>query len=129
MSDKELLEDCVCSLELCLSLHYLNVPPALQKQIQFEGPSPGILSTCISPFVSKTGFECPVCLGHSDHHHERARMYQYARKNALQKHFGTHKMPPTFPEGHPCDCPGCEDVLYSLPRYKFHLANVHKIAL
>lgn len=128
VSDEELLEDRVRSLELRLTLHRLNVPPALQKRIRFEGPSPGLLSTCTGPFVSKTGLECPVCLGCSDQH-ERARMYQYARKNALQKHFGTHKLPSTFPEGRPCDCPGCEDVLYSLPRYKFHLVNVHKIAL
>lgn len=129
VSDEELLEDRIHSLELRLTLHHLNVPPALQKRIRFDAPSSSILSTCTGPFESKTGLECPVCLGRSDHHHERARMYQYARKDTLQKHFGTHKLPSNFPKGRPCDCPGCEYVFYSLPRYKFHLINVHKIAL
>lgn len=129
VSDEELLEDRIRSLELRLTLHRLNVPPALQKRIRFDAPSSDILSTCIGPCESKTGLECPVCLGRSDHHHERARMYQYARKDTLQKHFGTHKLPSTFPKGRPCDCPGCEDVSYLLPKYKFHLVIIHKIAL
>lgn len=104
VSDEELLEDRIRSLELRLTLHRLNVPPALQKRIRFDRPSSDILSTCTGPFVSKPGLECPVCLGRSDHHHERARMYQYARKGTLQKHFGTHKLPSTFPKGRSCDC-------------------------
>ena len=77
VSNKELLKNCIHSLKLCLTLYYLNIPPALQKQIWFDAPSSNILSTCTGSFESKTGLECPVCLEYSDHHHKRARIYQY----------------------------------------------------
>ncbi|KAL4933523.1 FluG domain protein [Aspergillus undulatus] len=127
--DDELLEDRIRSLELRLTLYRLNVPPALQKRIRFDRPSTVLEPECTGPFVSKTGLECPVCLGRSDHQHERARTYQYARKDTLQKHFATHMLPPMFSKGRPCDCPGCEDILYSLPSYKHHQASHHKIIL
>ena len=78
VSDKELLEDCIYSLELYLTLYHLNVPPVLQKQIQFDTPLSSILSVCTGLFKSKTGLKYSIYLEHSDHHYKRARIYQYA---------------------------------------------------
>jgi hypothetical protein len=80
------------------------------------------------PLQSETGLECPVCLGRSGLH-RTARRYKYARKDTLQKHFETHKLPKSFPKGRVCDYPSCEMILYSLPSYKLHQATEHKIIL
>lgn len=60
-----------------------------------------------------------VCLGSSNIHF-RARRYKYVRRDALQRHFETHDSNQHFPEGRTCDYPGCEEVLHTLPKYRFH---------
>lgn len=77
---------------------------------------------------SKTGLECPVCLG-SPNLHPRVKSYSYYLKDTLQRHFETHNLPETFPGGRECDCPGCDIVLYSLPVYMHHQASKHGILL
>lgn len=79
------------------------------------------------PLKSESGLECPVCLGGPGH--PRAKAYTYARKDTLQRHFATHKLRQNFPEGRKCDYPGCDMVLYSLPKYKLHQNKVHNITL
>lgn len=128
LSMTELLEDCIRSLELRLALHKLNVPKPLQKRIKFNDSSADEPPEVIIPMKSKSGLECPVCLSRSNVH-PRVKMYTYARKDTLQKHVKTHKLPRSFPEGRECDYPGCIAVFSSLPQYKFHQATVHNIYL
>ncbi|TQB77085.1 hypothetical protein MPDQ_005571 [Monascus purpureus] len=132
ISDAELLEDRIRSLEMRLALYHLEVPKTLQNRINFREPSPEVPSC---PEVldnllleSKSGLECPVCLGRPGMH-SRARRYIYARKDTLQRHFETHNLKQKFPKGRTCDYPGCEEVSYTLSRYKLHLDMVHKISL
>ncbi|TQB71041.1 hypothetical protein MPDQ_007804 [Monascus purpureus] len=132
ISDAELLEDRIRSLEMRLALYHLEVPKTLQKRINFREPSPE-MAICpeISdslPLESKSGLECPVCLGRPGLH-SRARRYIYARKDTLQRHFETHNLKQKFPKGRTCDYPGCEEVFYALSKYKLHLDMVHKISL
>ncbi|KAB8254281.1 hypothetical protein BDV32DRAFT_143040 [Aspergillus pseudonomiae] len=44
-------------------------------------------------------------------------------------HFETHNLKSKFPNGRTCDYPGCEEVFYTLPKYKLYLDMVHKISL
>ncbi|KAL4871892.1 hypothetical protein BDV12DRAFT_183449 [Aspergillus spectabilis] len=50
------------------------------------------------PLQSKSGLQCPVCLGRSGLH-GMARTYNYARRYTLQKLFETHQLPESFPKG------------------------------
>ncbi|KAJ5676455.1 uncharacterized protein N7477_002088 [Penicillium maclennaniae] len=122
------IEDRIRSLELRLRLHGLHVPKALQKRVKFES-MPAIKSEPQSfPMKSATGLECPVCLGVTDIH-PAAKQFEYSRKDALQKHFRTHKLPQIFLKGRQCDIPGCSKVLLRLPEYMLHQAKCHKIIL
>ncbi|KAL4770669.1 hypothetical protein BDW60DRAFT_223770 [Aspergillus nidulans var. acristatus] len=132
ISDAELLEDRIRSLEMRLALYRLEVPKTLQKRINFREPSPEVPS-CPEildnlPLESKSGLQCPVCLGRPGMH-SRARRYTYARKDTLQRYFETHNLKQKFPKGRTCDYPGCQEVFYTLSKYKLHLDMVHKIAL
>ncbi|KAB8256789.1 hypothetical protein BDV32DRAFT_152942 [Aspergillus pseudonomiae] len=112
INDAELVEDRIRSLELRIALHQLDVPIALQKRIRFDQPPAARVSENTPPSpLSYSGLECPVCLGRSGIH-ARAKAYQYARKDTLQRHFTTHKLPAKFPKGRTCDYPGCDVVLY-----------------
>ncbi|KAF7166244.1 hypothetical protein CNMCM5623_000001 [Aspergillus felis] len=132
ISDSELLEDRIRSLEMRLALYDLEVPKTLQKRITFREPPPETAScpeiSDTLPLESKSGLECPVCLGRPGLH-SRARRYTYARKDTLQRHFETHNLKQKFPKGRPCDYPGCEELFYTLTKYKLHLHTVHKITL
>ncbi|KAH3307662.1 hypothetical protein KXV87_007711 [Aspergillus fumigatus] len=132
ISDSELLEDRIRSLEMRLALYGLEVPKALQKRITFREPPPKTAScpeiSDTLPLESKSGLECPVCLGRPGLH-SRARRYTYARKDTLQRHFETHNLKQKFPKGRLCDYPGCEELFYTLSKYKLHLHMVHKISL
>ncbi|OJJ78467.1 uncharacterized protein ASPGLDRAFT_40770 [Aspergillus glaucus CBS 516.65] len=128
VNDAELVKDRIHSLELRLALHYLNVPKTLQKRIRFDQPPADVASEKIIPLKSDSGLECPACLGRSNMH-TRAKKYIYARKDILQRHFRTHKLPRIFPKGRECDYPGCDAVLRFLPQYMFHQGEVHKIFL
>ncbi|KAB8259317.1 hypothetical protein BDV32DRAFT_159408 [Aspergillus pseudonomiae] len=127
INDADLVEDRVRSLELRLALHQLQVPIALQRRIRFDQQSVESVSEKTT-LLSDSGLECPVCLGRSDIH-ARAKSYRYARKDTLQRHFKTHKLPANFSKGRTCDYPGCDVILSSLPRYKFHQNTVHNIHL
>jgi Protein of unknown function (DUF3435) len=61
VSDEQLLEDRIRSLEIRLALRNLEVPKALAKHIQFTDDTKFPVS-----MESKTGLECPVCLGRSN---------------------------------------------------------------
>lgn len=123
-----LIKDRIRSLELRLRLHRLHVPKSLRKRVKFES-MPAIKSKP-QPFLMKsvTGLECPVCLGVTDIH-PTAKRFRYSRKDGLQKHFRSHKLPQIFPNGHQCDIPGCSEVLFRLPEYMLHQAECHKIIL
>jgi hypothetical protein len=128
VDDAELVEDRIRSLELRLALHKLNIPKALNKRIWVNEPAAVTFHEADIPMESNSGLECPVCLGRS-HLHSGARRYKYARKDTLQRHFATHKLKETFPEGRICDTPGCDLVLKSLSQYKHHQARMHKTFL
>lgn len=129
IDDEELLEDRIRSLELRLKLNSLHMPKALKKRIVFNHASKGASKQAVSFMESSSGLECPVCLG-STHLDPNARRYKYARKDVLQVHFRTHCLPFIFDhDGRKCDWPGCPETLFTLARYKRHLANIHKILL
>ncbi|CAG8079571.1 unnamed protein product [Penicillium nalgiovense] len=145
LSDAELLEDRIQSLELRLKLHSLHVPRTLKKRIKFgqhvskeagatedfrwKYPKKAGTDGGLLPSKSSTGLECPVCLGRNDLH-PSARTYPYARKDVLKRHFETHKLPFVFNrDGRQCDYPGCLEVLFTLARYKIHLEDEHNISL
>lgn len=92
IDDAELIEDRIRSLEFRLRLHRLHVPKSLRKRVKFES-TPTIKSEPQPfPMKSVTGLECPVCLGVTDIH-PTAKQFGYSRKDGLQKHFRTHKLP------------------------------------
>ncbi|KAJ5245744.1 beta-lactamase/transpeptidase-like protein [Penicillium chrysogenum] len=98
VDDAELVEDRIRSLELRLELHQRNIPKPLRKRVKFEATTK---KPDQPPFMMKssTGLECPVCLGCTSSMHQTARQFAYARKDVLQKHFKTHKLPRIFPKG------------------------------
>lgn len=128
IDDTELIEDRIRSLDLRLRLHRLHVPKALRKRVTFES-TPHIKSEpqCF-PWKSTTGLECPVCLGVTNTH-PAAKQFKYSRKDTLQRHFRTHRLPQRFPKGRHCDIPSCPDVLFTRPQYMLHQADCHKIFL
>jgi hypothetical protein len=128
VDDAELVEDRIRSLELRLELHQRNIPKPLRKRVKFETTTK---KPDQPPFMMKssTGLECPVCLGCTSSMHQTARQFAYARKDVLQKHFKTHKLPRTFPKGRQCDIPDCAEFLFTLPQYMLHQAECHKIIL
>lgn len=151
ISDFELLEDRIQSLELRLKLNSLHVPKALKKQIKFDqslsGKDQHVLESETkdnigwkntgkagaendqSSVKSSTGLECPVCLGCQDLH-PLARSFTYSRRDVLKRHFETHRLPFIFHKyGRQCDYPGCKEVLFTLMQYKLHLADCHHIVL
>ncbi|KAJ6076675.1 FluG domain protein [Penicillium canescens] len=129
IDDTELIEDRIRSLELRLKLNSLHIPKALKKRIVFKGRPKEASRQVVVPIESSSGLECPVCLG-STSLDPIARRYKYSRKDVLQVHFGTHRLPFFFEKhGRKCDWPHCLEVLFTLSQYKCHLANVHKVTL
>ena len=102
IDDAALVEDRIQSLELRLALRSLNVPKALQKRIQFNNPLADKPPKYIMLKESENILECPVCLGRSNIH-PAAKGYTYARKDTLQRHFKTHKLPKNFSDYFPID--------------------------
>ncbi|KAJ5928363.1 FluG domain protein [Penicillium verhagenii] len=129
IDDTELIEDRIRSLELRLKLNSLHMPKALKNRVVFKDGLKGELKEVVVPTESSSGLECPVCLG-STGLDPNARRYKYSRKDVLQAHFKTHRLPFIFEKrGRKCDWPGCPEVFFTLARYKLHLANIHKIPL
>ncbi|PYI07380.1 FluG domain protein [Aspergillus sclerotiicarbonarius CBS 121057] len=128
VNDAELVEDRIRSLELRLGLHLLNVPKALNKRVKWHEKSVDEVFEATLPMQSETGLECPVCLG-IPNMHPQVRRYTYARKDTLQRHFAAHDISRTFRNGRLCDYPGCDTVLHSLSRYKYHQGTIHRIFL
>lgn len=131
VEDAELVEDRIQSLELRLELHRLHIPPPLTKRIKFGLDVSKTDQTKKDAFLTKssTGLECPVYLGHSDLY-PSAKSFCYTRKDTLQKHFNTHRLLWIFGRsGRQCDFPGYLEVLFTLARYKSHLASCHNISL
>jgi hypothetical protein len=86
-----MVEDQICSLELRLALHNLDIPRALQRRVRFNGTSADMIAKNPTSLKSESGLECPVCLGRANIH-PRAKMYTYARKDTLLRHFATYKL-------------------------------------
>lgn len=82
INDAELVEDRICSLELHLALHNLDIPRALQRRVRFDRPLVDVIAEFPASPKSETGLECPVCLGRADIY-PRAKKYTYARKDTL----------------------------------------------
>jgi hypothetical protein len=130
-----LLEDRIRSLELRLQLGKLHMPRGLHGKIDF-GKSEVDRITSIKieepihiDWKSKTGLECPFCIG-TPTLDPAARMFIYSRKDSLQRHFESHKLPLFFgPSGRYCDIPGCNFTCPSLNGYKVHLKKHHCISL
>ncbi|OJJ82561.1 uncharacterized protein ASPGLDRAFT_1496032 [Aspergillus glaucus CBS 516.65] len=132
IDDKEFLEDRIRSLELRLELHKLHVPQPMKRLIKF-GKAGAKAKKNVNqdyPMESKTGLECPVCLGREDLH-PQAKQYRFSRKDTLRRHFdNTHKLQTFFKSpGRPCDWPGYSFACVSLPGYMNHLAKSHKVLL
>ena len=128
IDDAELIEDRIQSLELRLKLHGLHMPKALRKRVKFDS-MPAIKSELQSfPMKSATGLKYPVCFG-ATIIHPTAKKFEYSRKDALQKHFRTHRLPQMFPKDRQCDIPGCSEVQFRRPEYMLHQAECHKIIL
>jgi hypothetical protein len=128
VNNAELVEDRICSLELRLALHNLNVPRPLQRRVRFDEALVDMIAENTTSLKSETGLKCLVCLGHANLH-PRAKMYTYACKDTLQRPFATHKLRQSFPDGRKCDYPGCDMVLYTRPKYNLHQAKAHNIIL
>jgi hypothetical protein len=96
IDNTELIKDRIRSLELRLRLHGLYIPKSLRKRVKFE--SIPAIKTKPQPFPIKsvTGLEYLVCLGVTDIY-PTAKQFRYSRKNGLQKHFRTYKLPQIFP--------------------------------
>ncbi|QSS60564.1 hypothetical protein I7I51_05364 [Histoplasma capsulatum] len=85
VSDSQLLEDRIRSLELRLALHHLHIPKHLASNIvptelARDKPFPTNF-----PTQSPTGLQCPDCLGNLDYH-PAARQYTFSSKYALKSH-------------------------------------------
>ncbi|PYH99453.1 FluG domain protein [Aspergillus ellipticus CBS 707.79] len=124
VDDTELLEDRIKSLELRLQLHRLEIPKQLHTRISIDTA----VSAELQAVAVTASLMCPVCLGRTSLH-PRARTYQYARKDTLQKHFATHNLSRSFFSGRSCDIPDCNKSLHSLTQYKHHQATEHGIEL
>jgi hypothetical protein len=131
VGDEDLIEDRILSLELRLELHRLHMPSGLKAHIRFNETTSKVASCKESEEIKHTQIlQCPVCLGRTELLLPEARAFHYARKDALQRHFKTHKLPMFFDKpGRPCDIPGCIHFSVSLPGYQFHLAKRHSIFL
>lgn len=104
VDNTELVKDRIRSLELRLELHQRNIPKPLRKQVKFETTTK---KPDQPPFIikSSTSLKCPIYLGCTSSIHQTARQFTYARKDVLQKHFKTHRLPRIFPKGHQYDIP------------------------
>ncbi|KAJ5090353.1 hypothetical protein N7532_009037 [Penicillium argentinense] len=129
-----LIEDRIRSLELRLQLHKLHVPRGLKAHVQFNEATVKVASDDETEESEdskpKLILQCPVCLARTEDLIPVARNYHYARKDALQQHFATHKLPMFFETpGRRCDIPGCSFIFPSLKGYKLHLSKQHNIFL
>jgi uncharacterized protein DUF3435 len=126
VSDDELWQDRIRSLEMRLELYRIQVPRFLHGHVRTDiavnlgFPNP-------FPQQSINGLQCPYCLGKEDYH-PLARQYEYRRKDILISHFQRHERM-DFSEGRTCNFPNCEEKLTSLTQFKSHQASVHHIYL
>lgn len=152
-----LIEDRIRSLELRLELHKLHIPSGLKAHIRFNENTSVSVSCKESekdnsereqeikaknkggdnnnrgkkgkPRKRREILRCPVCLGRTDLL-PAARTYRFSRKDALIRHFKTHRLPIFFGKpGRQCDVPGCVAFSASLPGYQLHLSKHHNISL
>lgn len=159
IDDAVLIEDRIRSLELRLELNRLHMPSGLKAHIRFnENTSAGDSfnkseeENSVRPQEIKAehkkerSFEqakekkakqrstrpilrCPICLGRTELH-PAARTFTFSRRDALARHFKSHRLPIFFDKpGRQCDIPGCVDYSASLPRYQLHLSKCHNISL
>lgn len=128
VSDEELLEDRIKSLEMRLHLYKIQIPRPLQTR--FKTANVAVENKFPDPFPPKSvsGLQCPYCLG-TEYYHPLIRQYEYARKDSLKIHFQTHEAGMDFSGGRTCDYPNCNVRLRSLAHYKSHQAMVHNIYL
>jgi hypothetical protein len=132
-----LIQDRIRSLEMRLELNKLHVPKCLKKRVIFSKLERLMLTDSdedsknlkSGSWESETGLQCPFCLGHTKLD-PAAREYSYSRKDALVRHFKTHRLPSFFPKpGRECDIPGCDTICISLPGYLLHVNKCHKVSI
>lgn len=125
-----LIRDRIRSLDLRLELNRLHVPRGLKAHIRFNKTAIKIDSREGSEETQPEQIlQCPVCLARPELL-AVAKEFHYSRKDALQTHFRTHKLPLFFDKpGRQCDIPGCVYVSPSLNGYKLHLSKHHSIYL
>lgn len=154
VEDDELVEERIRSLEMRLEMITTVIPSALKHHIHHQ-VSPRTKSTesklagdkglnggqsilfttfkAASERVSKhinpvQVLQCPECL-RNPILYKAARNYVFARKDTLQRHFETHKLPHFFQPPRQCGVPGCVASFPSLVGYKRHLGDNHSIYL
>jgi hypothetical protein len=125
-----LIKDRIRSLDLRLELNRLHVPRGLKAHIRFKETNIKIASREGSEETQPEQIlQCPVCLARPDLL-PVAKEFHFSRKDALQTHFRTHRLPIFFDSpGRECDIPGCVYVFPSLNGYKLHLSKHHSICL
>jgi hypothetical protein len=130
INDALLIQDRIKSLDLRLGLNRLHVPRGLKAHIRFNETKIKDSSREGSEETKSDHLlQCPVCLARPELH-PAAKDFHYSRKDALQTHFRTHKLPMFFDNpGRKCDIPGCVHVFPSLNGYKLHLSKHHSICL
>jgi hypothetical protein len=125
-----LIRDRIRSLDLRLELNRLHVPRGLKAHIRFNETAIKVASREASEeTMPERILQCPVCLARPELV-LAAKEFHYSRKDALQMHFRTHKLPMFFDKpGRQCDIPGCVYRFPSLNGYKLHLPKHHSIYL
>ncbi|OJD09731.1 hypothetical protein AJ78_08955 [Emergomyces pasteurianus Ep9510] len=125
--DKQLVEDCIQSLELRLALDRLAVSQHLTRTPKSEH----LTQSDYSDFLiqTSTGMECPECLGDVKRYSE-ARKFCYSSKYALQNHLKSqHIRYIDFFKTVLCDYSGCKALLLSLIKYYHHVTMIHSTQL
>jgi hypothetical protein len=130
INDALLIRDRIRSLDLRLELNRLHVPRGLKAHIRFNETAIKVASREGSEDTKPEQIlQCPVCLARPELL-RAAKEFHYSRKDALQTHFRTHKLPLFFDKpGRQCDIPGCVHIFPSLNGYKLHLSRHHRICL
>ncbi|KAG5301230.1 FluG domain-containing protein [Histoplasma ohiense] len=129
VSELQLLEDCIQSLELHLALHHLHMPKHLASKIiptelARDKPFPANF-----PTQSPTDLQCPDCLGNLDYH-PAAQQYTFSSKYALKNHIDdVHLANRDFSKQVECHYPDCKMPLVSKIYFYNHIVTVHGILL
>ncbi|EAS29980.2 FluG domain-containing protein [Coccidioides immitis RS] len=124
ISDQELVEDRIRSLELRLRLHSLTIPKPLAAKVVACKSAEKSLDP-----QSFTGLECPICLGFEDYN-TISRTYRFANCYVLNSHIDDVHGGISFSAGWCCNYPpGCGVLLHSMAQLKCHAVKAHRTQL